>query len=51
MDKKDENYVYYLVSQNLKKQRKLKKLQSVYEDNSAIYCCHIEFRKLEHDKT
>ena len=26
MDKKDENYVYYLVSQNLKKQRKLKKL-------------------------
>jgi len=26
MDKKDENYVYYLVGQNLKKQRKLKKL-------------------------
>lgn len=32
-------------------QSKLKKLQSVYEDNSAIHCCHIEFRKLEHDKT
>lgn len=26
MNKKDENYVYYLVGQNLKKQRKLKKL-------------------------
>jgi len=26
MDTKDENYVYYLVGQNLKKQRKLKKL-------------------------
>lgn len=25
MDKKDENYVYYLVGQNLKKQRKLKR--------------------------
>lgn len=25
-NKKDENYVYYLVAQNLKKQRKLKKL-------------------------
>ena len=24
MDKNDENYVYYLVAQNLKKQRKLK---------------------------
>lgn len=24
VDKKDENYVYYLVGQNLKKQRKLK---------------------------
>ena len=26
IDKKDENYIYYLVGQNLKKQRKLKKL-------------------------
>lgn len=26
MNKKDENYVYYLVAQNLKKQRKLKGL-------------------------
>ena len=25
MDKKDENYIYYLIGQNLKKQRKLKK--------------------------
>lgn len=25
-NKKDENYVYYLVAQNLKKQRKLKKM-------------------------
>ena len=26
MNKKDENYIYYLVGQNLKKQRKLKNL-------------------------
>ena len=26
IDKKDENYIYYLVGQNLKKQRKLKHL-------------------------
>lgn len=26
MNKNDENYIYYLVGQNLKKQRKLKKL-------------------------
>lgn len=26
MNKKDENYIYYLVAQNLKKQRKLKHL-------------------------
>ena len=26
LDKKDENYVYYLVGQNIKKQRKLKNL-------------------------
>ena len=26
MDKKDENYVYYLVGQNLKKQRKIKNI-------------------------
>lgn len=29
MNKKDENYVYYLVSQNIKKQRKLKKMTQV----------------------
>lgn len=29
MNIKDENYIYYLVGQNLKKQRKLKKLSIV----------------------
>lgn len=38
-DKNDENYIYYLVGQNLKKQRKLKKLSVV---KFALLCNYSE---------
>lgn len=49
MNKKDENYVYYLVAQNLKKQRKLKGLtQSQFAEKcsySAGFIMNIESDK------
>ncbi len=37
INKEDENYIYYLVGQNLRKQRKLKKLSIVKFANLCNY--------------
>ena len=46
MDQKDENYVYYLVGQNIKKQRKIKGLTQLQLANKTFFSYEF-IRKIE----